>query len=74
MKIAAKHGKSAVQVMIRWQLQRSVVVLPKASKPEYIMSNAEVFDLELDDADLLAIGALNQELRYNGEPTKFMNA
>lgn len=72
--IAAKHGKSAVQVMIRWQLQRSVVVLPKASKPEHIMSNAEVFDFELDDADLLAIGALNQELRYNGEPTKFMNA
>lgn len=74
MEIAAKHGKSAVQVMIRWQLQRSVVVLPKASKPEHIMSNAEVFDFELDDADLLAIGALNQELRYNGEPTKFMNA
>ncbi|MBO8415899.1 MAG: aldo/keto reductase [Proteobacteria bacterium] len=72
IEIAKKHGKSPVQVLIRWQLQRSVIVLPKASKPEHIKSNAEIFNFVLDDTDLLNIGSLNQDLRYNGSPTKFM--
>ncbi len=71
--IAAKHHKSPVQVLIRWQLQRSVVVLPKAAKAEHIQSNAEVFDFELDDQDLKLLRELNRDQRFNGEPDKFMH-
>lgn len=53
--IAAKHGKSAAQVLIRWQVQRGVVVIPKSTTPSRIEENMNVGDFELDGEDLESI-------------------
>lgn len=70
--IAARHHKTPVQVLIRWQMQRSIVVLPKSATWEHIQSNADVFDFELDDHDLHLLRALNRNQRFNGDPDQFM--
>lgn len=60
VKIARKHGKTEAQVLIRWSLQKGYVALPKSSKPERIRENADVFDFELDEDDMCALGKLDQ--------------
>ncbi|MHC4250270.1 MAG: aldo/keto reductase [Planctomycetota bacterium] len=58
--LAKKYGKTVAQVMIRWQLQQSVVVIPKSSRPERIKENAKVFDFEISDDDMARIDALDE--------------
>lgn len=67
-RIAAKHGKSAVQAVIRWQLQLGNVVIPKSVTPERIRANFNVFDFELDADDLAGIAALDSGERTGGHP------
>lgn len=60
LRIAAKHGKSAAQVLIRWQMQRGVIVIPKSATPARIQENLAVGDFALDDEDMAAIVALDR--------------
>jgi methylglyoxal/glyoxal reductase len=57
-KIAAAHGRSPAQVLIRWALQHGTVVIPKSSHRERIISNAQVFDFELSPSEMSALDAL----------------
>jgi diketogulonate reductase-like aldo/keto reductase len=57
-RIAAAHGRSPAQVLIRWALQHGTVVIPKSSHRERIIQNAQVFDFELGDGDMAALNAL----------------
>ena len=58
--IAAKHGKSVAQVVIRWLNQRGIVTIPKSVRKERMAENFDVFDFELDQADNDAIATLDQ--------------
>ena len=58
--IAAKYGKSAAQLCVRFALQKGVVPLPKSTAPQRIAANADVFDFEIAEEDMKAIGALEQ--------------
>ena len=60
--LAAKAGKSVPQVLIRWQLQHGLVVIPKSSHPERIAENAKVFDFELSPDDMARLDSLNEDL------------
>lgn len=51
-RIAEKYGKSPAQVMLRWQLQRGTVVIPKSANVDRMKQNIEVFDFELSQEDL----------------------
>tara|TARA_A100001037_G_scaffold176121_1_gene157850 strand:+ start:629 stop:1393 length:765 start_codon:yes stop_codon:yes gene_type:complete len=63
-RIGAKYGKSAVQVAIRWQLDKSdTLLVPKSTRQEGIVENLDVFDFTLDDADRAAIETLPNGLR-----------
>jgi len=64
-KVAGKHGKTPAQVMIRWALEHDVVVIPKSAKAHRIQENANVFDFELDAADLQVLDSLNEDYRCN---------
>ena len=50
-----KYGKTAAQIALRWHLQNGWVPLPKSTTPSRIAENFDVFDFELDDADMKAI-------------------
>lgn len=56
--IAEKYGKSAAQVLIRWSLQHGFLPLPKSTHAERISQNADVFDFELTDAEIVALDQL----------------
>ncbi|SEP48475.1 aldo/keto reductase [Amycolatopsis saalfeldensis] len=66
--IAAAHGKSPAQVMLRWGLQQGRSVIPKSTKPARIAENFDVFGFELTDAELAAIDALDTGVRGGPEP------
>jgi diketogulonate reductase-like aldo/keto reductase len=69
--IGAKYGKSWAQVLIRWDLQREVVTIPKSNTPSRIKANAEVFDFELSPEDMAAINALDANRRVAADPDNF---
>lgn len=57
--IAARHGRSVAQVILRWLTQRGVVAIPKSVRKERMAENFAIFDFELTADDLCAIGALD---------------
>jgi 2,5-diketo-D-gluconate reductase A len=57
--IGAAHGKSIAQVVLRWLIQRDVIVIPKSVRPERMRENIDVFDFELTDDDMARIAALD---------------
>jgi methylglyoxal/glyoxal reductase len=56
--IAAAHGKSPAQILIRWALQHGTVVIPKSSRRERIIENAQVYDFELHQNEVAALDRL----------------
>ncbi len=68
LQIAEKYGKNPAQVMIRWALQIGTVVIPKASKKEHIIENAQVFDFELSEEDMELISSCNENYRVAWNP------
>lgn len=69
--IGAKYGKSAAQVVIRWHIQRGIVVLPKSTHAERIKQNFDVFDFNLTSEDMTAITALSTGKRNGADPDNF---
>lgn len=63
--IAAAHGKSLVQVILRWDLQRGVTVIPGSSDPEHIRENISIFDFELSENEMGKIAALNKNEKHD---------
>jgi 2,5-diketo-D-gluconate reductase A len=59
-RIADGLGKSPAQVVLRWHIQRGDIVFPKSVNPDRIKSNFELFDFDVDGADMEAISALDQ--------------
>lgn len=69
--IAAKHGRSPAQVIIRWHLNSGLVVIPKSVTPSRIEANFDVFGFTLDGEDLARIGALDSaDGRIGPDPDK----
>lgn len=63
--IADNHNKSVAQVILRWDLQRGVVVIPGSSNPEHMKENISIFDFELSDAEMARIAALDRNEKHD---------
>ncbi|WBB58410.1 aldo/keto reductase [Streptomyces sp. WMMC500] len=66
--IAARHGRSPAQVVLRWHLQLGNVVIPKSVTPARIRENLDVFDFALADDEMTAIAGLDRDLRTGPHP------
>lgn len=71
-RIAAKHGRSTAQVMIRWHLQQGLIVLPKSVTPSRIAENLDVFDFALDEDDMATIAGMESGHRTGPDPDEFL--
>ncbi len=67
-KIAAAHGRTPAQVMLRWHLQEGRSAIPKSVKPERIAANFDVLGFELTSAELASIDALDTGVRGGPDP------
>jgi len=63
--IAQAHGVSAAQVILRWDLQRGIVVIPGSSNPEHIRENLDLFGFELSDDEMGQIAALDRGEKHD---------
>jgi diketogulonate reductase-like aldo/keto reductase len=66
--IAQKHGRTPAQVVLRWHVQIGNIVIPKSVTPSRIRENIDVFSFHLDDEDIAAITALNENRRIGSNP------
>ena len=62
--ICEKYGKSAAQILIRFQVQRNVVVIPKSVTKSRIEENIKVFDFELTPEEMSTIESFNNNYRF----------
>lgn len=70
--IAAKHGKSVAQVILRWHIETGNIVIPKSVTPARIKENFEVFDFSLNGTDHDAITKLDKtDGRIGPNPATF---
>jgi len=63
--IAKAHGVSPAQVILRWDLQRGIVVIPGSSDPEHIKENLDLFGFELTEEEMKAINALDRGEKHD---------
>lgn len=76
--IGKKYGKTSAQVILRWNVQRGVVVIPKSVKKERIEQNFDIWDFELSDDDMQKIALMDtgkSEIinHFSAETAKFLN-
>jgi 2,5-diketo-D-gluconate reductase A len=60
VQIADRLGRTPAQVVIRWHMDHSVVVIPRSRDPEHIRTNAEVAGFQLSESDVAALDALGR--------------
>lgn len=69
--IAKKYQKSVGQVLLRWNVQRGVVVIPKSTHIERIIENIDIFDFQLNEDEMNQIASL--DMGYSGSRTKYFD-
>ncbi len=69
--LAEKYEKTIAQIVLRWNLQKGVVTIPKSVKPHRIEENASIFDFELAGEDMKSIDSLDQGFRMGADPDNF---
>ena len=63
--IAEKYNKSVAQIILRWNLQRGVIVIPGSSNRQHIIENTEIYDFKLSDDDMKRISELNRDEKHD---------
>jgi D-xylose reductase len=64
-KIAAAHGKTAAQILLRWSTQRDIAVIPKSNNPKRLEQNLSCCWFDMTQKEIEAIDALDKDLRFN---------
>ena len=63
--IAQNHNKTVAQVILRWDIQKEVVVIPGSSNPAHIKENIDIFDFELTDEEMQKIASLERNEKHD---------
>lgn len=70
-KLAQKYKKTPVQLVLRWNLQKGVITIPKSSNRDRIRSNSDIFDFELLPKDMEYLDSLDRGHRFGPDPDNF---
>ena len=65
MKIAKNHQVSSAQVILRWNLQRNIVVIPGSSNPDHIKENLDLFGFSLTEEEMEEIKQLDRNEKHD---------
>ena len=71
IELSEKYKKTPVHIVLRWDLQKGVVTIPKSVHKDRIESNADIFDFELSAEDIRRIDALDKNVRFGSHPDTF---
>jgi len=71
VEIAKKYGKSVPQVILRWDIQQGILVVPKSSRRAGLLENISLFDFVLNLEEMNRIGQLNEEFRVRFNPDTY---
>ncbi len=71
LEIAGEHGKTAPQIILRWQYQRGVIAIPKTSHFERMEENRNIFDFDLSLEEMEKINSLDRGARLGADPDHF---
>jgi diketogulonate reductase-like aldo/keto reductase len=69
--LADKYQRTPAQIVLRWDIQRGVIPIPKSTHHDRIVSNSQIFDFELLPEDMLLIQNLNSNFRVGPDPDNF---
>ena len=69
--LAGKYGKTPAQIVLRWNLQKGIITIPKSVRKERILENAGIFDFHLSLEDMLKIDSLDRNERIGPDPDTF---
>ncbi len=70
IEIATKNKKSPAQIILRWALQKDIVIIPKSRSKERILENADIFDFRLSEEDMKVLDELNENYRVCWDPNE----
>jgi methylglyoxal/glyoxal reductase len=71
LRISKKYDKTPAQVVLRWDLQKGVITIPKSVRKERILANADIFDFNLSEDDMQAMKTLDRSRRLGPDPNNF---
>jgi 2,5-diketo-D-gluconate reductase A len=71
VEVARRKDRTPAQVVLRWHVQLGCIVIPKSVNPDRIQENIDLFDFELDDADMADISKVRTGQRLGGDPNTF---
>lgn len=71
VEVARRRDRTPAQVVLRWHVQLGCIVIPKSVKRDRIQENIDLFDFELDDADMAEISKVRTGQRLGGDPNTF---
>lgn len=69
--LASKYDVAIPQIVLRWNLQKGVVTIPKSENPDRIKMNADLFYFDLTDGDIARIDGLDRNVRFGPDPDTF---
>ena len=68
IQFSEKYCKTVSQIVLRWNLQKDIAVIPKSSRKNRILENANIFDFEISNSDMQLIDNLDEDKRIGGTP------
>ena len=69
--IAEKYNKTVAQIILRWNIENKIVVIPKSITKERIEENIDIFDFSLEEEDIKKIDSMNNNKRTGFDPQEF---
>ena len=71
IELAQKYQRSIAQLLLRWNVQQGIIVIPKSKNKERLIENIDIFGFEISDEDIKRLNSLNKNQRTSHDPNVF---